>query len=339
MLFKQIGKKVLLTAVMSAMLLLGACQSDTTDSTKEAIVTGPRKENTQSDNNTGREENTQEEDGAAGTATRVIHMEYGDIKIPASPQRVVVAFFQGDLLALGVKPVGTSFNDDAIFAEELKDVTVIDAFGLNPEAVMALEPDLIIWNNPEEYEVLSKIAPTIAMNFYNGMTYEQRLSFFGEVFGLEEKAEQLINDFKVKVEKAKETLSTKGLTDKNVILLENQQQGVLRVFGDNYGRGGEIIYQYLGLPAPDRIQKEVIDKEDTSFIDIGYEMLNQYVGDFIFSNENIVELSGDSVWASLPAVKEGRLIIASSGMFWYSDITSMNAQLDYIVEALVETVK
>ncbi len=328
--FKNINKKVLLATTIFSMLLLGACQSNTTEALKEAGTTTLNEENLQNGTDATKEETKD---------TRVIQMEYGDVEVPVNAKRVVVAFFQGDLLALGIKPVGTSFNDDAVFAKDLEDVTVVDAFELNPEAIMALEPDLIIWNNPDDYEELSKIAPTIAMNFYSGITYEERLRFFGEIFGLEEKAEQLINDFAVKVNKAKYTLSANGLIDKNVILLENQQQGILRAFGDNYGRGGEIIYQYLGLTAPDRIQTEVIDKEDTSFIDIGYEMLNQYVGDYIFSNEDITELNEDSMWTSLSAVKEGRLIIASSGMFWFSDITSMNAQLDFIVESLLDTVK
>lgn len=325
---KNISKTLVVATAISSIVLLGACQS-----TKNAVTT---------ETTTSKEESIKRDTDDAKEETkesRTIQMEYGDVEIPANPKRVVVAFFQGDLLALGIQPVGTSFNDDAVFEKELEDVSIIDAFSLNPEAIMALEPDLIIWNNPDDYAELSKIAPTIAMNFYSGITYEERLRFFGKVFGMEEKAEQLINEFVTKVEKAKETLSSNGLMDKNVILLENQQQGVLRAFGDNYGRGGEIIYQYLKLPAPDRIQTEVIDKEDTSFIDIGYEMLNQYVGDYIFSNEDIVELNDDSMWTSLTAVKEGRLIIASSGMFWFSDITSMNAQLDFIVESLLDTVK
>lgn len=327
MIFKNMKNKALLATAISSLMLLAACQTDVTDTSKEAVAESSKDETTQSAAKANEEE------------SRVIHMEYGDVEIPANPQRVVVAFFQGDLLALGIKPVGTSFNDDAIFANELSDVTIVDAFELNPEAIMELEPDLIIWNNQDDYEELSKIAPTIAMNFYSGLTYKERLNFFGEVFGLEDEAEQLIKDFEGKVAEAKETLTQNGLIDKNVILLENKQQGVLRAFGDNYGRGGEIIYQYLGFSAPERIQTEIIDKEDVYFIDIGYEMLNQYIGDYIFSNEEIDTLATDSMWTSLPAVKEGRLIKVSSGMFWFSDITSMNAQVDFIMESLLKTVK
>lgn len=258
----------------------------------------------------------------------------GDVTIPAQPKRIVVAFFQGDFLALGIKPVGTTFNDDAVFEEELKDVTVIDAWGLDPELVMSLEPDLIIWNNPEEYETLSKIAPTVIMDYYS-MDYSQRLTFFGQITGKEEQAQNLIHAFTEKVAESKTKLTEAKKMDKTIILLENQQAGSLRVFGNDYGRGGELIYNELGFLAPERIMTEVINTEGVSFIDLSYELLEKYSADYIFSDENIKELADNQVFNSLSAVKEGRLIETNSGMFWFSDITSMNAQLDFIVNNIL----
>ena len=314
-------KSILAAAALSA-ILLTACGAANKEAATEA----------------GLKVTEQAEETTAGKDTRVIKMEYGDVEIPANPKRVVVAFFQGDLLALGIHPVGTSFNDDAVFEQELGDVTVVDAFELNPEAIMELDPDLIIWNNTDDYESLSKIAPTLARNYYD-MEVKDRLAFFGEVFGVPEKAEKIMSDFEKKAEESKKQLSEKGLADKNVILLENQTKGILRVFGDDYGRGGEIIYQYLGLKAPERIQKEVMDQEGVNFIDISYETLKDYVGDYIFSDQRIADLKGVEVWESLPAVKEGRLVQNSSGMFWFSDITSMNAQMDFIMDSLLKTVE
>ena len=314
-------KSILAAAALSA-ILLTACGTANKEAATEA----------------GLKVTEQAEETTAGKDTRVIKMEYGDVEIPANPKRVVVAFFQGDLLALGIRPVGTSFNDDAVFEQELGDVTVVDAFELNPEAIMELDPDLIIWNNTDDYESLSKIAPTLARNYYD-MEVKDRLTFFGEVFGVPEKAEKIMSDFEKKAEESKKQLSEKGLADKNVILLENQTKGILRVFGDDYGRGGEIIYQYLGLKAPERIQKEVMDQEGVNFIDISYETLKDYVGDYIFSDQRIADLKGVEVWESLPAVKEGRLVQNSSGMFWFSDITSMNAQMDFIMDSLLKTVE
>lgn len=318
-------KSILAAAALSA-ILLTACGA-----ANKGAATEAGSKVTEQAAETSKEE-------TASKDTRVIKMEYGDVEIPANPKRVVVAFFQGDLLALGIHPVGTSFNDDAVFEQELGDVTVVDAFELNPEAIMELDPDLIIWNNTDDYERLSKIAPTLARNYYD-MEVKDRVAFFGEVFGVPEKAEKIMSDFEKKAEDSKNQLTEKGLADKNVILLENQTKGVLRVFGDDYGRGGEIIYKYLGLKAPERIQNEVMDKEGVNFIDISYETLKDYVGDYIFSDERIAEMKDVEVWESLPAVKEGRLVQNSSGMFWFSDITSMNAQMDFVMDSLLKTVE
>ncbi len=258
----------------------------------------------------------------------------GEITIPAAPKRIVVAFFQGDFLALGIKPVGTTFNDDAVFEQELSDVEVIDAWGLDPELVMSLDPDLIIWNNPDEYETLSKIAPTVIMDYYS-MDYTERLEFFGQITGEEEQAQELIKSFAQKVDESKEELTSANKMDKTVILLENQQAGSLRVFGNDYGRGGELIYNELGFNAPKRVMSEVINTEGVSFIDISYEVLEEYASDYIFSDENIKELEDNQVFNSLAAVREGRLIETNSGMFWFSDITSMNAQLDFITDNIL----
>lgn len=98
--FKNRSKKILLATSIFSMLLLGACQSNTT-AINETATTSSNEENIQKATDVTKEETID---------TRIIQMEYGDVEIPASPKRVVVAFFQGDLLALGIKPVGTSFK-------------------------------------------------------------------------------------------------------------------------------------------------------------------------------------------------------------------------------------
>ncbi|BCJ94343.1 hypothetical protein acsn021_19120 [Anaerocolumna cellulosilytica] len=311
-------------AALSLVLLMGGCSAPAgeTNSQRETSV-----------------QQEQENNAEADTAeTKVVETLKGDVEVPLNPQRIVIGFFQGDLLKLGIKPVGSSFNDDAVFEGELSDVTVVDPWGLDAEQVMSLEPDLIIWNNPDEYDTLSKIAPTVVMDYYS-MTVDERVTFLGELVGRKERAETALKEFHDKVEAGIKTISDNGLQNETVILLENQAAGSLRAFGDNYGRGGELIYQYLGLKAPQRIIDEVIRVPETNFIDISYEALPQYSADFIFSDERIVELEDNTVWKSLQAVKEDRLIQTNSGMFWFSDITSMNAQLDFILENLLAAAK
>ena len=48
------------------------------------------------------------------------------------------------------------------------------------------------------------------------------------------------------------------------------------------------------------------------------------------------DLSDNSIWNSIPAVKEGRLVEIEFGLAYYSDIYSLDKQLDFIVEKLLE---
>ncbi|KAA2283246.1 AraC family transcriptional regulator, partial [Clostridioides difficile] len=58
---------------------------------------------------------------------------------------------------------------------------------------------------------------------------------------------------------------------------------------------------------------------------------------FRSSFEGMVDLSDNSIWNNIPAVKEGRLIDMSFGLFFYNDIYSLDKQLDFIVDNLLKT--
>lgn len=324
--FKQMKSKTIVAAALSMMLLLSACSAasenvNNTGASQAQVTTTQETEETQ----------------PVGEETRIIETMLGNVEIPKNPKRIIVSQFQGDFLELGIKPVGTSFNDDAVFEDELSDTTVIDAWEPNYEEVASLEPDLIIWIMEDHYEKLSSIAPTVIMPYYE-WDYAERLRFFGDLVNDSEAAEKLIEDYHEKIESSKKVLSDAGIMDKTISLFEIRSDGVMRIFGNDYGRGGEIIYTQLGLKAPERIQNEVLDKEGVSFIDISYETLQDYAGDFIFSNENIENMKGNSVWETLEAIKDGHLVQVEEGMFWFSDIQSFNAQLDVIVNGLIDSV-
>ncbi|MNW00779.1 hypothetical protein D3C71_1963180 [compost metagenome] len=51
----------------------------------------------------------------------------------------------------------------------------------------------------------------------------------------------------------------------------------------------------------------------------------------------MTDLSDNTIWNNIPAVKEGRLIEISFGLSYYNDIYSLDKQLDFIVESLLAT--
>ncbi|EJP6472603.1 ferrichrome ABC transporter substrate-binding protein [Clostridium sporogenes] len=268
---------------------------------------------------------------------RTISTAMGKVEVPANPKRIVINYFQGDLLALGVKPLAMSrMEGDIALKNELKGVKIVEKW--EPEEIMALKPDLIIVISEEEYKKYNKIAPTIFVPFTK-LSSEERLTLIAEAVGKQEEAKKVINNFKNKVETSKKKLETAGVMDKSFTLLEQDKKEIM-VLGNKWGRGGEIVYDYLGLKAPNVVKKEIINGDQ--YKNVSLEAFPEYSGDYIIQsvwNYGGDNLKDNNVWVNLPAVKENRVIKTDGNLFYYMDLYSMDKQLDYIVNAILKTTK
>ncbi|AJS58750.1 AraC family transcriptional regulator [Paenibacillus sp. IHBB 10380] len=327
--------------LLSITLLLGACSTGGTNSgtanggatpsSGNASVTMASEQNTKG---TAHESNQ-----ASEAQTRIVSTEMGDVEIPANPKRVVVLYLLGDLVAMGIKPVGVSdVFEGAAFEKELEGVEMLGTwFEPNPEAVMSLNPDLIIVPSLETYNKLKQIAPTVYVP-YEKMTTEERLTLLSKTFGKEQEVQTLLANFNKKVEESKEKLAAAGLTDKTVTIIEGSKKEMFVIMNKQYGRGSQIIYEYLGMKAPEIVQKKMdVATEASSGYSVSMEVLSDYIGDYVFrsSYKGMDDLTGNAIWNSIPAIKENRLIEISFNLFYYNDIYSIDKQLDFIMENLL----
>lgn len=210
-------------------------------------------------------------------------------------------------------------------------------FEASPEAILALNPDLIIVPSEETYEALHQIAPTVLVP-YEKMSTEERVSFIGQVVGKEDQAKELFTDFHKKVEVSKQKLQEAGILDHTISIMEGGKDNSMAVVASKqFGRGSQIIYEYLGMKAPDIIQQKIDTATGADGESVSFEVLGKYSGDYIFrsSYDGMADLTQNPIWNNIPAVKEGRLMEIDFGLGYYSDIYSLNVQLDYIVEALL----
>lgn len=112
------------------------------------------------------------------------------VDIPAAPQRIASLqdlFFSVPLIELGIVPVGSHgrSNEDGTppFMRSAKMMTGVDfdtadivflgtGTDIDPEAVAAVNPDLIVLSTNQDPELFAKIAPTILLDFNRSDKFE-----------------------------------------------------------------------------------------------------------------------------------------------------------------------
>jgi iron complex transport system substrate-binding protein len=317
------SKEMILAATMSLMLLLSACASGTPSNNGGTVNSNPAQT----------QQTTQPEASEAVSQTRTISTVKGDVKVPNNPQRVVVDYLVGDVVALGVTPLGVARaardGKEAVFANQITDSIKI---AMEPEDVMTLEPDLIIlaWGD-ENYEDLSKIAPTIYVP-YGDMTTEERIHFIGDVLNKQEEAKAVLSAYAGKIEEAKLALQNAGLSDVTITMGEFSDKS-------NYIAGakhavGELVYNGLKMKAPSKVQTDIIDT-DKYWGDISMEVLAAYIGDYLIAIGDTEVPTDNAVWKSLPAVQHNRIISVGTSLSWSTDIMTSSALIDHIVNQLL----
>ncbi|HFU4500333.1 TPA: ABC transporter substrate-binding protein [Streptococcus suis] len=261
---------------------------------------------------------------------------YGDI--PAQPKKVVSLNFAntGYLLQLGFDVVGaTSYDlENPAFAEQLKGATAVTSEDL--EAIAALEPDLIVTGSTDEkIEQLAEIAPTISLE-YGKHTYAETLTVFGQIFGQEAAVEEWQTAWKENVASAAKEIKAKTGDNATFTIMGYLGQD-LYLFGNNWGRGGEIIYQELAYTAPQKVKDEVFGP---GFLAVSQEILPDYAGDYIIlavEDESVAAgLLNSDLWKNLPAVQNNRVIKVDSKAFYFNDPISLEYQLNILKEAITK---
>ncbi|QIB70480.1 ABC transporter substrate-binding protein [Aminipila butyrica] len=264
----------------------------------------------------------------------------GDLEVPKEPQRVVVNWYIGDVLSLDLNVVGYSAweQETMPFYEKFSSAAKMKSWAA--EDIMAVEPDLIITYQAEDFEKFGKIAPVLVIP-EEGVSSIERLQIIGEATGKEKEAEALIANFEEKLAAAKAELNGEKYQGKTFSIMEDwgpsgDWNGIAYETGS---RGGTLVYNYLGLKKPAKLES-LIAESGNGRGTLSYEVAHEYFGDYIlwFQQEGKEsEYAKTDIWKSIPAVAEGRIAEIPAiyqGLFYYSDVASLTAQLDYTVSAI-----
>ncbi|MCQ6561813.1 ABC transporter substrate-binding protein [Paenibacillus mendelii] len=233
------------------------------------------------------------------------------VEIPVQPQRVIYhGEVTGDVLALGVTPVGVIKQDGGTVYEDQLAASEDVGFPISLEKSLALQPDLIIFSNNDaaQYEQISKVAPTVTFNSFAPL--EERMRILGDLLGKKDEAEAWLTKHKAGVQEMWAALRQKGIKD-------NETASVFTMYPGNRlfvmaGAGlPQFLYEENGFKPVAKVQ-ELIDQQ-VGFVEISAELLKEYAGDRIFilnpvnpeAQESTSELMASNVWSNLPAVKNG----------------------------------
>ncbi|MFO1443574.1 ABC transporter substrate-binding protein [Bacillus sp. Bva_UNVM-123] len=268
--------------------------------------------------------------------TKTITTVNGEIAIPVQPKRIVAEEYIGSLIVLDAIPIGAPglTLKNYYFKDVLTGISDIGDYGApSTEGILALRPDLIITGNGDNYEVLSKIAPTVVIPYGELKNAHEELTYFGQLLGKEKEAKAWLEQYDQKIADAKAKVDAAIPEDASFSIMEYTEKNTY-VYGDNFGRGGQPIYQALNRKPPAAIADELMEKQ---WAELSEELLASYAGDYIIMTSNsrtVEDFKSDPIWGSLPAVRNNRLYVWPEERAWYYDPTAVLAQVDELTSWL-----
>jgi iron complex transport system substrate-binding protein len=305
-------KLLLLPFILLAALIISACGTDTTK--EEDTTAAP-------------------EDKKSGTIT--YQSENGPIEVPADPQRVILlSGFTGNVLDLGVNVVGADVwsKTNPTFEKEMKDVTEVSDEDL--EKIIELEPDLIIGlSNIKNIDKLSEIAPTVTYT-WGKVDYLTQHIEIGKLLNKEKEAQAWVDNFKKEAEAAGEEIRAKIGEDATVSVMESYGKD-LYVFGSNWARGTEILYQAMKLNMPEKV-KEVA--ETSGYFALSAEVIPEYAGDYVILSKYSdadTSFQETETYKNIPAVKNNRVFEMNGQGASFSDPVTLEKQLEFIKKSFL----
>lgn len=180
--------------------------------------------------------------------------ENGPTQVPAHPKRVVVLDLSaGDVIKLGVHIVGVDSyaEQNPNYKPYLKGVAEVSADDL--EKIASLKPDLIIgYSTTKNIDRLQKIAPTVTYT-YGKLNYLQQFEAIGKLVNKEAQAKAWVASYQKRATALGQKIKAKIGDNATVSVVETSGKQFY-VFGDNWGRGTEILYQAMHLNITDIVK-------------------------------------------------------------------------------------
>ncbi len=271
-----------------------------------------------------------------GSKTITYQSETGPVKVPSHPKRVVVlSGYTGDVLDLGVNVVGvdTWSKNNPTFKKQLKDVEEVSEDNL--EKIIELNPDLIIaLSTVKNVDKLKEIAPTVTYT-WGKVDYLTQHVEIGKLLNKEKEAKAWTDDFKKRAETVGNDIRAK-IGEKSTVSVIEAYGKDLYVYGNNWARGTEILYQTMKLNMPEKVKKDALK---AGYYTLSSEVLPEYAGDYVilskYSDSN-TSFQNTDTYKNIPAVKNGHVFEMQGEGASFTDPITLEKQLAFFKKAFLE---
>ncbi|RJE89466.1 siderophore ABC transporter substrate-binding protein [Paracoccus onubensis] len=279
---------------------------------------------------------------AASAADVTITTAQGEVTLPEQPEKVAILDVAAidSLHALGVLPAG---RPDNILVDYLDDVAKVaqpvgTLFEPNLEALATLEPDLIVvgGRSATQLDAVSQVATAIDMTIGADLVSDAKahIAAYGELFGKQDKAAELVATLDQKLTEAREAGEGKGTA---LMVLTNGPK--MSAFGKGSRFGW--VFDATGLQ-----EAATGLKTDTHGNAISHEFIAQHDPDWLIVLDRGAAVGQDGTSAevtlknplveSTKAWKNGNVVYLNPGSTYISGggYTSLIGNLDILTGAL-----
>ncbi len=254
--------------------------------------------------------------------------DMGTIEYPENPT-IYADYYVGQLLYLGGDVIGADMTYPAETWTSVAEDKGVENISGDMEAVATLAPELIVTMNADFYDQYSAIAPTILIP-YGTYNQEDIVVELGKVLGAEDEASTWVEEFNAGIDDLKSKIDNPDQT----IGIVDSWGGAMYMYGANFGRGGYVLYDKLGLQGTALAEEEYV-REANSYLTVDAESLTNYAGDVLFicaPEEGVEEIQALPTYEDLDATKNDQVIVLDYDTFLYDDPYSLNAQIDALEE-------
>lgn len=293
----------------------------TADSTAESAAESAAGTESSSEASSGTASAAAEDTVTAAAAYPItLTTQYGEVTIPAQPERVVALTVPAAdaLITLGIRPAVVAVDPTTIAAyypwmagqlDDIADASLVSAAGeVNLEAVAQTKPDLIVgatylFADAAAFKQINDIAPTvIADSTAINVNWDQRLTATAAAFGLTDEANGIIDG--IRADFAEVGSQVPGIDAKTY-------QWV-RADPDGFGFGNGSVLELFGLqPAANQDNTQngpALSKENTAQLDA------DLLGVWAPTDDLRSGLDSDPLYQALPSVQNGTVFYADMPM-------------------------